>query len=131
VKRWLKIKPYADSLFARFAMVTSWGLAIFKFSDDHGASSLFFIGAAFLITAVGIFLPHALRPVNYVWAGIGLAVSRVTKPIALAVLYFLVITPIGLCLRLRRHDSMRTKRRSGVQSYWEPYQKANSMKTQF
>jgi hypothetical protein len=54
-------------------------------------------GAAFVLG--GVLLPARLGPVQRVWMRSALAISKVTTPILLGVLYFLVITPTGIVRR--------------------------------
>jgi hypothetical protein len=56
------------------------------------------LGAVLVLTAV--ILPSALPPVHRVWMAGALAISKVTTPVFLAVVYFGVLTPIGLARRL-------------------------------
>jgi len=44
--------------------------------------------------------PVALGPFEKVWTRLALAMSRVTTPIIMAVIYFVIITPIGVLMRL-------------------------------
>lgn len=70
---------------------------------------------AFLILA-GLILPSVLGPVHRVWMGAALAMSKVTTPIFLAIVYFGVLTPIGLVRRLLGHSPIPAKGRAG--SLW-------------
>ena len=47
-----------------------------------------FVGAALIA-------PATLRPVHYFWMTLGLILNRVTSPIFMAVVFFLLITPVG------------------------------------
>ncbi len=53
--------------------------------------------------------PTRLGPVERLWMGFGLLLSRLTSPILLAILYFLVITPIGLLRRAFGHNALRRR----------------------
>jgi hypothetical protein len=63
-----------------------------------GAATLLALGAA-LLTA-GLLAPRRLRPVHAAWMALALALSRVTTPVLMAVVYYGLFTPIGLLLRL-------------------------------
>jgi len=58
----------------------------------------------------GIVLPGVLPPVHRAWMGLALMISRVTTPIILAIMYFGVITPIGLVRRMLGHDALKARR---------------------
>ena len=53
-----------------------------------------------------LILPNSLRPVYRGWMHIGLLISRVTTPIILGIVFFLVVLPFGLVRRLFRLDSL-------------------------
>jgi hypothetical protein len=62
-----------------------------------GALVLGGIGIALVV--LGVAVPGALYPVFRAWMGLAMALSKVTTPILLAVLYFGVLTPIGIVRR--------------------------------
>jgi hypothetical protein len=55
------------------------------------------LGAMLLVAAAAI--PERLGPVYSAWMRFALAISKITTPVLMAVVYFLVITPIGLIRR--------------------------------
>ena len=61
-------------------------------------------------------MPAQLRVVERGWMKIAHALSRVTTPIFMGVVYFLVLTPVGL-LR-RRLGGNALKHRPGVHGFW-------------
>ena len=72
------------------------------------------LASALLLAAVVV--PSRLGPVQRAWLGLGAALSRVTTPIFLGVVYFGVIAPIGLLMRLRGRNPLTLHRRSAT--YW-------------
>jgi hypothetical protein len=56
------------------------------------------VGALLLIA--GLAVPGRLGPVHRAWMGVALLLSKVTTPIFMGVVYFLVLTPTGFVLRL-------------------------------
>jgi len=56
------------------------------------------VGALLLIA--GLAVPGRLGPVYRAWMGVALLLSKVTTPIFMGVVYFLVLTPTGFVLRL-------------------------------
>ena len=60
-----------------------------------------------LLLLAGVLVPTRLGPVERSWMAFGHLISRVTSPIFLAILYFLVITPIGLLRRAFGHNALR------------------------
>jgi hypothetical protein len=61
-----------------------------------GAAAAFFLGG-------GLLAPARMGPVYRAWMRMGLAISRVTTPIFMGIIFFLVITPIGAIARAAGH----------------------------
>jgi hypothetical protein len=65
------------------------------------------VGAALLL--FGVVLPGALVPVRRGWMGMALVLSKVTTPIFLGVVYFGVLTPTGVALRLFGRSPLKSQ----------------------
>ena len=74
--------------------------------------------AAFLLLACVWTAP--LRPLNYLWLKLGLLLFHVVSPLALGLLFYLTITPIGLLMRACGKDPLRLRRDPAAASYWLP-----------
>ena len=73
-------------------------------------------GIAAGLLVAGIFIPGYLGPVQHAWMGLAHALSRVTMPILMAIVYFIVIAPIGLVRRAMGQDAL--KRTAAGNSFW-------------
>lgn len=79
-------------------------------------AAIFFLAAiAFLLLAA--FFQHLLRPLSRAWFAFGLLLGKVVSPVVLGVIFFLVITPFALVMRLAGRDALRV-RKHGARSYW-------------
>ena len=80
----------------------------------------------------GALIPALLGPVFRAWMGLAHAISKVTTPIFMGIVYFVVMAPIGL---LRRNiGSNPVKHRPIDGSYWrtrEPGSRRGNLKRQF
>jgi hypothetical protein len=87
------------------------------------------LGALLLIA--GLVIPGQLGPVYRAWMGLAHALSKVTTPIFLGVVYFIVLTPIALLARLMGRHPMRHDSKEG--SYWTPMSSGgrSNLETQF
>ena len=74
------------------------------------------VAAAFL--AAALFRPALLAPLNRLWSRFGLLLGRVTNPIIMGLVFFLLITPMALILRLRGNDPLRLRLALHAKSYW-------------
>jgi len=61
--------------------------------------------------------PMSLRPVYVTWMRFGLVMSRITTPLIMGLVFFLVVTPMGILKRLFGQDSMRRKWDESGHSY--------------
>jgi len=92
------------------------------------------IALAFL--AAALLFPVVLRSLNWAWFKIGLAIGRVMNPIVMGVLFFVVVTPIGLLMRACGKDLLRLRFDRAAPSYWIRRETpsdpdAHSMKNQY
>ena len=62
------------------------------------------LGAALLLAA--LLAPKQLRVVERAWMKLALLISKVTTPVFMGVVYFLVLTPIGMLRRLFGRNSL-------------------------
>ena len=90
-------------------------LAVFFAWRGHDAAWIAAGGIGAALVVGGLALPHRMGPVHRAWMRIALAISKVTTPILMGVVFFLVVTPIGLAARALGHRPLR--RRTG-QSVW-------------
>lgn len=79
------------------------------------ASILFCIALVFVITTV--FKAESLMPLNKLWIKFGILLGMIISPIVLAFIFFGLITPYGIFMRLIGRDELRLKRKTN-KSYW-------------
>ncbi len=70
-----------------------------------------------ILAAWGLLAPSSLRPVYRVWMHFGLVMSRITTPIILSLVFYVVITPVALIRGLLGKDSLARKLDRDMQSY--------------
>jgi len=76
----------------------------------------FAVGAAFIVS--GIFIPFILKPLQKVWMGFSIVLGFFMSRIILTVLFYLVLTPMGLLMRLLGKDLLDQKIDKNKASYW-------------
>ncbi|MFD2110766.1 SxtJ family membrane protein [Thiorhodococcus fuscus] len=72
----------------------------------------------------GLAAPRSLRPVYRGWMRLGLLMSRVTTPLILSLVFFVVFVPAGFIMRLAGNDPMKRRLLLDAESYREPSQEA-------
>ena len=70
-----------------------------------------------LLISLGLMMPAALRPIFKVWMKIGHVMGWINTRIILGILYFGLITPMGVAMRLFGWDSMRRALLQDVDTY--------------
>ena len=78
-----------------------------------------------VVAAWGIIAPMTLRPVYRLWMRFGLLISRITTPIILALLFYLMFVPTGFIIRLFGKDAMSRKFNKNAESYRVPSKRAS------
>lgn len=74
------------------------------------------LAAAFLLVA--LVRPGLLAPLNRWWLKFGLLLGRIVSPLAMGLVFFLVMTPTGLIMRLLGKDLLRLRLEPAAESYW-------------
>ena len=87
------------------------------------------ISLIFLI--LGVLNSKILSPLNKIWFKFGISLGKIISPLVMGVIFFLVVTPIGLIMRLLGKDVLNLKF-SDHKSYWiEKTGPKSKMKNQF
>ncbi len=87
------------------------------------------ISLIFLI--LGLLNSKILAPLNKLWFKFGIFIGKIISPLIMVIIFFLVVTPIGLIMRLLGKDVLNLKYNNS-QSYWiEKKGPKSKMKNQF
>ena len=87
------------------------------------------ISIIFLI--LGLLNSNILLPLNKLWFKFGILLGSIVAPIVMGIVYFLVVTPIGLIMRMFRKDLLNLKK-NNKNTYWIDKDNSNSnLKNQF
>jgi len=91
--------------------------------------SFVIISAIFLF--LGLLNSKILFPLNKIWFEFGLILGKIITPIILGIIFFLVVTPIGLILKLLGKDILNLNYNDG-KTYWiKKSGQKSKMKNQF
>ena len=86
---------------------------------------------AIIFLALGLINSKVLTPLNKLWFKFGLLLGRIISPIVMGLILFLVVTPIGLIMRIIGKDLLNLKLNKD-KSYWiEKTGPKSKMKNQF
>ena len=79
--------------------------------------SYFFIISATLVS-FGLFFPTLLKPIQKAWMTLAVILGWIVTRIILIILFYLVVTPIGILSRLFGKDLLNLKLDKKANSYW-------------
>jgi len=71
-----------------------------------------------LFVLVGLLKPALLHPLNKYWTKLGLLMGRIVSPLITAVLFYAVVTPTALLVRILGKDPLRLIHDPAARSYW-------------
>ena len=90
---------------------------------------LLIISLVFLV--LGLSRSKILNPLNKLWFKFGILLGKFMSPLIMGIIFFIVVTPIGLIMRLFNKDLLNLKFNKD-KSYWLKKDKIKSkMKNQF
>ena len=129
-----EVKVSSDQSFGIVFTLVFLVVGVWLVSGGQSKGGFFFVSAA-LFLVVAIARPSILGPFNRSWAKFGLLLGQVFNPLLLGVVFFLVVTPIAVVMRLLGKDSLHLKLKPNLKSYWIDRNpsgpKLGSMKKQF
>ena len=84
-----------------------------------------------IFLTLGLLNSKILAPLNKIWFKFGILLGKIVSPMIMGVIFFLVVTPIGLIMRLLGKDVLNLKYNKN-KSYWiEKNGPKSKMKNQF
>ena len=87
------------------------------------------ISSIFLI--LGLINSKILTPLNKLWFKFGLLLGRFVSPLIMGIIFFVVVTPIGIIMRLLKKDLLNLKYNK-KETYWiDKTGPKSKMKNQF
>ena len=118
-------KSFGILFFIIFLLIALWPLLNSEFIR------MWALGIASIFLVLGLINSKILTPVKKSWIKLGEILGKIIAPIVMGLIYFLIITPIGLLMRLVGKDVLNLKFNKN-DSYWIKRAKnINTMKRQF
>ena len=112
--------------FVVFLIVAFWPL---KNAEDIRLWSL---ALSLIFFILGVLNSKLLTPLNKLWFKFGIFLGSIVSPIVMGIVYFLVVTPMGMFMRFLGKDLLKTSKEKNVSTYWIKRDKQHgTMKKQF
>ena len=83
-----------------------------------GEINLYLISIALIFLILGLLNSKILTPLNKSWIKLGELLGRIIAPIVMGVVYFIILTPISLLVRLFGKDLIGMKFKNNSKTYW-------------
>ena len=124
-------KKSSNKSFGILFFVVFLGLGLWPLTNDKNINIyLIIISIIFLI--LGLLNSKLLSPLNLFWIKFGELLGKIIAPIVMAIIYFFILTPISLIVRLFGKDLLSLKFSKQIKTYWTKRKKdLGSMNKQF
>jgi len=94
--------------------------------------NFYFIAISLIFLILGLIKSKLLSPFNKFWIKLGVILGNIIAPIVMALVYFVILTPVSLIVRLFGKDLLALKFLKKRETYWITRKKTlGSMKKQF
>ena len=118
-------KNFGIVFFVVFIIIGFWPLL------DINTYRLWAIIIAVIFLTLGLINSRILTPLNILWFKFGIFLGKIVSPIVMGVIFFFVVTPIAILMRISKKDLLNLKF-NNKETYW--IKKSNyksKMKNQF
>ena len=125
-----KIKIGSNRSFGIVFFVVFLIIALYPLLND-GSVRIWSIILSLVFFILGLINSDILAPLNRIWFKFGMILGGIVSPIVMGLVFFLVVTPTALILRLFKKDTLNLKKNDSM-TYWiKKLDKKSKMKNQF
>ena len=119
-------RSFGIVFFFVFMIIGLWPL------KNNGDVRIYFVLFAIPFLILGLLNSKLLNPLNLLWFKFGIAIGSIIAPIVMGIVFFLIVTPTGLIMKMFGKKLLDSKFDKGKKSYWINRNKeSNSMRKQF
>jgi len=99
----------SEQKFGVFLCTLLFFLSLYLLYASLSALSGITLSAMLITLAVTRLSPTRLRPLNKAWFSLGLTLGRIVNPVILGIIFFAVITPVALLMRVFGRDELNLR----------------------
>ena len=111
--------------FIIFLIIAIWPL------NYNGEIRVWWLLTSIIFLTLGLINSKFLKPLNFLWFKFGLLLGRIISPIIMGIIYFFVVTPMGLLMKFVKKNLLSLKKKKSS-TYWiKTDNKNKKMKNQF
>ena len=124
-------KKSSNKSFGILFFVVFLGLGLWPLTNDNNPN-IYLIITSIIFLILGLLNSKLLSPLNLFWIKFGELLGKIIAPIVMAIIYFFILTPISLIVRLFGKDLLSLKFSKQIKTYWIKRKKdLGSMNKQF
>tara|TARA_Y100000816_G_scaffold283647_1_gene260760 strand:+ start:30 stop:410 length:381 start_codon:yes stop_codon:yes gene_type:complete len=124
-------KKSSNKSFGLLFFIVFLGLGLWPITNNNNPN-IYLIVISIIFLILGLLDSKLLSPLNSFWIKLGEFLGKIIAPIVMAIIYFIILTPISLIVRLFGKDLLGLKFTNQTKTYWIKRKKdLNSMNKQF
>ena len=124
-------KKSSNKGFGILFFVVFLGLGLWPLTNDNNPN-IYLIITSIIFLILGLLNSKLLSPLNLFWIKFGELLGKIIAPIVMAIIYFFILTPISLAVRVFGKDLLSLKFSKQIKTYWIKRKKdLGSMNKQF
>ena len=104
-------RSFGIVFFVVFLIIAVWPL------KSNGDIRIIPICISLVFLILGLFNSNFLKPLNFLWMKFGILLGNIISPIVMGIIFFLVITPIAMIMKILGKDLLSLKKNKN-NTYW-------------
>ena len=125
-----EIKISSNRSFGLVFFIVFLIIAIYPFLNQ-GELRLWSLIVSIIFLILGLLNSKLLLPLNKIWFKFGILLGKIVSPLVMGIIFFFVVTPIGILMRILKKDLLNLKFNKKT-TYWiEKNGPKSKMKNQF
>ena len=105
-------RSFGIVFFVFFLLISLWPL------KNGGNLNFWLFSISIIFLILGIINSKLLKPLNFIWFKFGLLLGSIISPIVMSIIFFLVVTPTSILIKLFNKDILNLKKNKKKKTYW-------------
>ena len=118
-------RSFGILFFIVFSIISIWPIL------SGGELRLWSFILAIIFLIMGITKSRFLTPLNIAWIKFGELLGIIISPLIMGLVYFLVVLPMGILMRVLGKDLLRLKFNKNIETYWNKKEAKTNFNKQF
>lgn len=130
MKKYSKITMSSNRSFGVVFFIIFFLISLYPALNNENVN-LYFLSISIVFLILGLINSKLLSPFNKIWFKFGILLGKIISPIIMGLVYFFVITPIAILLKIFNKDVLNLKQNK-KNTYWiDKIKSESTMKDQF